>query len=90
MGKSFLKVKYFFNLFQSVSSDQVGRIGVQGEILKEVEKIGEPEEEPDGVREYLENMEMKIEMKISTEKKIRELEEELKRTERGLKMIKRI
>jgi hypothetical protein len=42
------------------------------------------------VREYLENMEMKIEMKISTEKKIRELEEELKRTEKCLKMSKRI
>jgi len=30
-----------------VSSDQTERIGVQGKILKEVEKIGQPEEEPD-------------------------------------------
>jgi len=37
------------------------------------------------LEDYLENMERKIETKINTEKKIRELEEELKRTERGFK-----
>jgi DNA repair exonuclease SbcCD ATPase subunit len=101
-------------------SDQAERIEVQEETLKEVEKIGEPEERPDrvnpvrnssgalnpagivlksdptaeqrgiisnGVKDYLENIEKKIEMKKSMEKKISELEEELKLSEESLKRI---
>lgn len=68
-------------------SDQVERIEVQEETLKEVEKIGKPEERPDRVKDYLENIEKKIEMKKSMEKKISELEEELKSSEERLKRI---
>ena len=68
-------------------SDQAERIEVQEETLKEVEKIGEPEERPDRVKDYLENIEKKIEMKKSMEKKISELEEELKLSEESLKRI---
>jgi peptidoglycan hydrolase CwlO-like protein len=68
-------------------SDQAERIEVQEETLKEVEKIGKPEERPDRVKDYLENIEKKIEMKKSMEKKISELEEELKLSEERLKRI---
>ena len=68
-------------------SDQAERIEVQEETLKEVEKIGKPEERPDRVKDYLENIEKKIEMKKSMEKKISELEEELKSSEESLKRI---
>jgi len=68
-------------------SDQAERIEVQEETLKEVEKIGKPEERPDRVKDYLENIEKKIEMKKSMEKKISELEEELKLSEESLKRI---
>jgi hypothetical protein len=66
-------------------SDQAERIEVQEETLREVEKIGKPEERPDRVKDYLENIEKKIEMKKSMEKKISELEEELKLSEERLK-----
>jgi DNA repair exonuclease SbcCD ATPase subunit len=68
-------------------SDQAERIEVQEETLREVEKIGKPEERPDRVKDYLENIEKKIEMKKSMEKKISELEEELKLSEESLKRI---
>ena len=68
-------------------SDQAERIEVQEETLKEVEKIGKPEERPDRVKDYLENIEKKIEMKKNMEKKISELEEELKSSEERLKRI---
>jgi len=68
-------------------SDQAERIEVQEETLKEVEKIGKPEERLDRVKDYLENIEKKIEMKKSMEKKISELEEELKLSEESLKRI---
>ena len=68
-------------------SDQAERIEVQEETLKEVEKIGKPEERPDRVKDYLENIEKKIEMKKNMEKKISELEEELKLSEESLKRI---
>ena len=42
---------------------------------------------PDRVKEYLEDMEKKIEMKKSMENKISMLEEDLKRTELHLVMI---
>ena len=41
-------------------SDQAERIEVQEETLREVEKIGKPEERPDRVKDYLENIEKKI------------------------------
>ena len=68
-------------------SDQAERIEVREEILKEVERIDRPEEGPDPVKDYLENIEKKIEMKKSMEKKISELEEELKLSEESLKRI---
>jgi hypothetical protein len=68
-------------------SDQAERIKVQEETLKEVEKIGKPEERPDRVKDYLENIDKKIEMKKSMEKKIFELEEELRLSEERLKRI---
>jgi hypothetical protein len=68
-------------------SDQAEKIEVQEETLKEVEKIVKPEEEPDRVKDYLENIEKKIEMKKGMEKKIAELEEELKLSEESLKRI---
>jgi DNA repair exonuclease SbcCD ATPase subunit len=67
--------------------DQAERIEVQEETLKEVEKIGKPEERPDRVKDYLENLEKKIEMKKSMEKKISELEEELRSFKERLKKI---
>jgi len=68
-------------------SDQAEKIEVQEETLKEVEKIGKPEEKPDRVKDYLENIEKKIELKKSMEKKISELEEELRLSEERLKRI---
>lgn len=67
--------------------DQAEKIEVQEETLKEVEKIGKQEEGPDRVKDYLENLEKKIEMKKSMEKKIFELEEELRSFEERLKKI---
>jgi hypothetical protein len=68
-------------------SDQAEKIKVQEETLKEVEKIGKPEEKSDRVRDYLENIEKKIELKKSMERKISELEEELRLSEERLKRI---
>jgi DNA repair exonuclease SbcCD ATPase subunit len=68
-------------------SDQAEKIEVQEETLKEVEKIGKPEEKSDRVKDYLENIEKKIELKKSMEKKISELEEELRLSEERLKRI---
>jgi len=68
-------------------SDQAEKIEVQEETLKEVEKIGKQGEGPDRVKDYLENLEKKIEMKKSMEKKISELEEELRSFEERLKKI---
>ena len=68
-------------------SDQVEKIEVQEETLREVERIEKPEEKSDRVKDYLENIEKKIEMKKSMEKKISELEEELKSSEESLKRI---
>ena len=67
--------------------DQAEKIEIQEETLKEVEKIGKQEEGPDRVKDYLENLEKKIEMKKSMEKKISELEEELRSFEERLKKI---
>ena len=66
---------------------QVAFSTVSEETLKEVEKIGKPEEKSDRVKDYLENIEKKIELKKSMEKKISELEEELRLSEERLKRI---
>jgi chromosome segregation ATPase len=68
-------------------SDQAERIKVREEILKNVEKIDRLEEGPDPVKDYLEDIEKKIEMKKSMEKKISELEEELRLSEDYLRRI---
>ena len=68
-------------------SDQAEKIEFREETLKDVEKIEKPDESPDRVKDYLENMEKKIEMKKYMEKKISELEEELKLSEESLKRI---
>jgi DNA repair exonuclease SbcCD ATPase subunit len=68
-------------------ADQAERIEVQEETLKEVEKIEKLEGGPDRVKDYLENIEKKIEMKKNMEKKISELEEELRLSEESLKRI---
>jgi DNA repair exonuclease SbcCD ATPase subunit len=67
--------------------DQAEKIEVQEETLKEVEKIGKQEEGSDRVKDYLENLEKKIEMKKSMERKISEFEEELRSSEERLKKI---
>jgi hypothetical protein len=68
-------------------ADEAERIEVQKETLEKVEKTGQPEEGPDRVKDYLENIEKKIEMKKSMEKRISELEEELRLSEESLKRI---
>ena len=68
-------------------SDQAEKIEIQEETLKEVGKIGKPEEMPDQIKDYLEDIEKKIEKKKSMEKKISELEQELKSSEERLKRI---
>ncbi len=68
-------------------SDHAERIEVREELLKEVEKTDKPEEGPDPVKDYLEDIGKKIEMKKSMEKKISELEEELRLSEDYLRRI---
>jgi hypothetical protein len=68
-------------------SDQAKRIEVPEEILKEPERFGKPEGRSERVKEYLENPEKRIEAKKRMEKKISELEEELKLSEETLKRI---
>ncbi len=68
-------------------ADQAERIEIQKETLEEVEKTGQPEERPDRVKDYLEKIEKKIETKKSMEKKISELEEDLRLSEESLKKI---
>ncbi len=68
-------------------SDQAERIEVREETLREAERIEKPEEGPDRVKDYLENIEKKIDMKKGMEKRISELEEELRLLEEYLKRI---
>ena len=68
-------------------SDQADRIEVPEEIFKESEGIGQPEGRSDRVKEYLKNIEKKIETKGRMEKRISELEEELRVSEESLKRI---
>jgi uncharacterized Zn finger protein (UPF0148 family) len=68
-------------------SDRAERIEAQEETLKEAERIEKPEEGPDRVKDYLQNIEKKIEMKKGMEKRISELEEELRLSEEYLRKI---
>ena len=63
------------------------RIEVSEEILKDVDRTKKPDEKPDRVKEYLEDLEKRIEVKRSIEKRISELEEELELSEGRLKKI---
>lgn len=67
--------------------EQAERIEVSEEVVKEVEKPGKPEGEPGRVKDYLEGLEKKIEVKRRMEKKVSELEEELRLSEERLKRI---
>jgi hypothetical protein len=68
-------------------TDRAEKLKVREEKLEEVEKNEKREERSDRVKDYLENIEKKIEMKKSMERKISELEEELRFSEERLKLI---
>jgi DNA repair exonuclease SbcCD ATPase subunit len=63
------------------------RIDVPEEISKDVETLEEKEMKSDWVKEYLERIDKKIEVKRRLEKKIFDLEEERRVSEEQLKMI---
>jgi hypothetical protein len=63
------------------------RIEVSEEILKDVDRTEKPDEKPDRVKEYLEDLEKRIEVKRSIEKRISELGEELRLSEERVKKI---
>jgi hypothetical protein len=67
--------------------DRAERIEVREETLEGVERIEKLEEGPARVKDYLENIDKKIEMKKGMEKRISELEEELRLSEEYLKRI---
>ena len=67
--------------------EQAERIEVSEEVVKEAEKPGKPEGESDRVKDYLEGLERKIEVKRRMEKRVSELEEELRLSEERLKRI---
>ena len=60
---------------------------VPEEMLKETEKKGSPEGKSERVKDYLEDLDKKIEVKRGMEKRISELEEELRLSEERLKKI---
>lgn len=60
---------------------------VSEEILKDVDRTEKPDEKPDRVKEYLEDLEKRIEVKRSIEKRISELGEELRLSEERVKKI---
>jgi chromosome segregation ATPase len=60
---------------------------VYEETLTEPERVKKPENKPDRVNEYLEHIDNRIEMKRKLEKKISELEEELRISQERLKEI---
>jgi hypothetical protein len=66
---------------------QVERINLTEEILKETEKRPKPEGMSEWLKRYLEDLEKKIEVKKELEKRIVEIEEELRLTEERLKSI---
>jgi hypothetical protein len=68
-------------------SEQAEGIEVPGETMTEVERTGKPEGGSDRVKDYLEDLDKKIEVKKRMEKKISELEEELRFSEERLRKI---
>ena len=56
-------------------------------MLKETEKKGSPEGKSERVKDYLEDLDKKIEVKRRMEKRISELEEELRLSEERVKKI---
>jgi vacuolar-type H+-ATPase subunit I/STV1 len=68
-------------------SEEAERIEVPEEMLKETERTGNPEGKSDRVKDYLEELDKGIEAKIRTEKRISELEEELRLLRERLKKI---
>ena len=68
-------------------SEEAERIEVLEEMLKETERNRSPEGKSDRVKDYLEDLDKKIEVKKRMEKKISELEEELRLSEERLRKI---
>jgi hypothetical protein len=68
-------------------SEGAERIEVPEEMLKESERTGNPEGKPDRVKDYLEDLDKRIEVKRRMEKRISELEEELSLSQERLKRI---
>ncbi len=68
-------------------SEQAERIEVPEEMLKETERTGNPEGKSDGVKDYLEHLDKRIEAKRRMEKRTSELEEELRLSQERLKRI---
>lgn len=68
-------------------SEQAERIKVPEEMLKEAERTGNQEGKPDRVKNYLEDLDRRIELKRRMEKRISELEEELRLSQERLKRI---
>jgi hypothetical protein len=68
-------------------SEKAERIEVPEEMLKETERTGNPEGKPDRVKDYLEDLDKRIEVKRRMEKRISELEEELSLSQERLKRI---
>lgn len=66
---------------------EAGRREAPEEMLKETEKKGSPEGKSERVKDYLEDLDKKIEVKRRMEKRISELEEELRLSEERVKKI---
>jgi hypothetical protein len=67
--------------------DQVEKREVPQEDVKKSDKIGTPEESTDRVEKYLEEVDKKIETKKQLEKRVSELEDELKVSEDRVREI---
>jgi hypothetical protein len=68
-------------------SEKAERIEVHEETLKENERTGNSEGKSDRVKDYLEDLDKRIELKRRMEKRISELEEELRVSQERLKRI---
>lgn len=68
-------------------SEQAERIEMPDEMLKETERTGSPEGKSDRVKDYLEDLDKRIELKRRIEKRISELEEEMRLLQERLKRI---
>lgn len=68
-------------------SDQAEKIEVPEEMSEKTERTGSPEGKSDRVKDYLEDLDKKIQVKREMEKRISALEEELRLSEERLKKI---